>query len=241
MNTQTIPQLAPRDWEAVERAYIATKHYLVVDEILTEDACTRLRDALVSHWGWRKRDWIREHLYNAEPDIPEIRFLADELRAALPTVLGETVLTSHWALMYTKNSSGPIHVDLRGTTVNMWLTPDEYNLDPSGGGLLIWDRKAPVDAIPRDQDDHDWAHRYLDGATVERIPYRCNRAVLFDGRTFHQTDALAFRDAGPLSRRINLTMQFDTPENVEQRLSEFAAVVARKWEGGERTIERTDS
>jgi hypothetical protein len=31
----------------------------------------------------------------------------------------------------------------RNPRVNFWITPDEANLDPEGGGLVIWDRRTP--------------------------------------------------------------------------------------------------
>ena len=29
--------------------------------------------------------------------------------------------------------------------VNFWITPDAANLDPASGGLVIWDKAAPLD------------------------------------------------------------------------------------------------
>ena len=31
------------------------------------------------------------------------------------------------------------------STSNFWITPDEANLDPQGGGLEVWDVEAPLD------------------------------------------------------------------------------------------------
>jgi hypothetical protein len=29
--------------------------------------------------------------------------------------------------------------------VNFWITPDDANLDPERGGLIVWDVAAPLD------------------------------------------------------------------------------------------------
>ena len=36
-----------------------------------------------------------------------------------------------------------IHADDAVVNVNFWITPDEANLDPQSGGLLVWDVAAP--------------------------------------------------------------------------------------------------
>ena len=44
-----------------------------------------------------------------------------------------------------------------------------------------------------------------------RVPYRANRAVIFDSDLFHETDRIAFKE-GYLNRRINITMLFGRRE-----------------------------
>ena len=43
------------------------------------------------------------------------------------------------------------------------------------------------------------------------VPYRANRAVIFDSDLFHETDQIAFKE-GYLNRRINITMLYGTRE-----------------------------
>ena len=45
------------------------------------------------------------------------------------------------------------------------------------------------------------------GAKPTTIPYRANRAVIFDSDLFHETDAIRFQD-GYANRRINVTMLY---------------------------------
>jgi hypothetical protein len=43
------------------------------------------------------------------------------------------------------------------------------------------------------------------------VPYRANRAVIFDSDLFHETDRIAFKD-GYLNRRINITLLYGRRE-----------------------------
>ena len=40
-----------------------------------------------------------------------------------------------------------------------------------------------------------------------KVPYRANRAVIFDSDLFHATDTIRFKE-GYLNRRINVTMLY---------------------------------
>ena len=45
------------------------------------------------------------------------------------------------------------------------------------------------------------------GAKPITVPYRANRAVIFDSDLFHETDNIDFQE-GYLNRRINITMLY---------------------------------
>ena len=45
------------------------------------------------------------------------------------------------------------------------------------------------------------------GASSLRIPYRCNRAAIFDSDLFHRTDDFRFRP-GYANRRVNVTLLY---------------------------------
>ena len=84
------------------------------------------------------------------------------------------------------------------------------NLEPEGGGLLVYPHKAPADwEFERFNRDPAAIMKFLDakGSAPIRVPHRANRAVIFDSDLFHATDALRFRE-GYLSRRINITMLY---------------------------------
>jgi hypothetical protein len=103
-----------------------------------------------------------------------------------------------------------IHADEAAVNVNFWITPDEANRDPEHGGLIVWDKAAPLDwNFDRFNNDADAARRFLHGADARArtIPHRTNRAVIFDSNLFHATDRFAFRP-GYTNRRINITLLY---------------------------------
>jgi hypothetical protein len=103
-----------------------------------------------------------------------------------------------------------MHADQAAVNVNFWITPDEANLNPDRGGIVIYNANAPADWDAADYNGNDPRVRdvlaRVDAKPVV-VPYRANRAVIFDSDLFHETDVLAFKE-GYLNRRINLTMLF---------------------------------
>jgi hypothetical protein len=137
--------------------------------------------------------------------------IAAELAARLPEIFHGAKLTEMWAYKYDATGSGiELHADSAAVNVNFWVTPDEANLDPERGGLEVWNREAPTDwNFERYNNDQAAIRAYLQasGAQSVRVPYRRNRAVVFNSDLFHRTDDYRFRDSYA-DRRINITMLF---------------------------------
>jgi len=137
--------------------------------------------------------------------------IAEELRLALPRIFGRHPLRRLWAFKYDSRLGGiPLHADAAAINVNFWLTPDAANRDPEGGGLVVWDRRAPADCdFGRFVKDEAAIRARLqeNGARAVAVPYRQNRAVIFDSDLYHETGPLDFRD-GYENRRLNVTMLF---------------------------------
>jgi len=142
---------------------------------------------------------------------PLLLQIAEELRQALPRIFGRHPLQRLWAFKYDSRASGiPIHADAAAVNVNFWLTPDEANRDPAGGGLIVWDKRAPADCdFGRFVKDESAIRAALkeNGAQAVAVPYRQNRGVLFNSDLYHETAPLDFRD-GYENRRINVTMLY---------------------------------
>ena len=107
-----------------------------------------------------------------------------------------------------------IHADEAAVNVNFWITPDDANLDPDHGGLVVWDKVAPLDwNFDQYNGDVELPRRFLKeaGARSVTVPYRANRAVIFDSDLFHETDTITFKD-GYENRRLNVTLLYGRRE-----------------------------
>lgn len=142
---------------------------------------------------------------------PLLLQVADELRALLPEVLGNKPLSQAWAFRSVE-AAGTIeaHSDDADVSINFWLTPDDANLDPAHGGMQLCLAVPPADwKVTGYEDDRQRTIGFLQrhGNEVLRVPYRQNRAVLFNSRLVHFSDAPTFA-ADYEGRRLNVTMLF---------------------------------
>lgn len=200
---------------AIEARYRATGPGIVhVDELLTRAALDGLRQFCLNGMMWNRYRYANGYLGAFIEDgfvAPLLTQVAAELRRALPNLLGPHPLQKLWAFKYDSKVSGiPIHADFAAINVNFWLTPDDANLDPAGGGLDIWDKEAPADwDFSKFNNDVPAIRRFLveSGARRLSIPYRQNRAAIFNSDLFHETAGVNFRP-GYENRRINVTMLF---------------------------------
>ena len=137
--------------------------------------------------------------------------IAEELRQAMPRIFGRHPLQRLWAFKYDSRPGGiPLHADAAAVNVNFWLTPDAANRDPEGGGLIVWDKRAPADCdFGRFVKDESAIRSALqeNGARTVAVPYRQNRCVMFNSDLYHETAPLDFRE-GYENRRINVTMLY---------------------------------
>ena len=190
---------------------------VVIDNLLTDAALDELR-----RFCWGSTVWRSVYPGGYLGAMPEHGFacpllaqIADELRSAYPAVLGEHPLLQFWGFKYDSRLSGiAIHADFAAVNVNFWITPDDANLDPESGGLVVWDAPAPLGwDFAKYNDDVPAARDFLAraGARPVTIPHRANRAVIFDSDLFHETDRIAFKD-GYLNRRINITLLYGRRE-----------------------------
>ncbi len=205
---------------AAARWVASRPQIVVIDDILTPAAFDGLRRFCLGSTVWR-RAYDGGYL-GALPEqgfaCPLLAQIAGELRASYPAIFSNHPLHYLWGFKYDASLSGiELHADKAAVNVNFWLTPDEANLDPGSGGLVVWDAAAPQDwDFRRYNGDTQACRAFLrDGnAKAVTIPYRANRAVIFDSDLFHETDVIAFRD-GYLNRRINVTLLYGrrTAEN----------------------------
>ena len=191
-----------------------------IDDFLSPKTLASLRDFLLGstiwfdffHTGGYMGTYLKDGL--ASPLILQI---AEDLRLKFPKIFKHHKLTQLWAYKYDsrardKNSFTGInaHADFAAVNVNFWITPKSANLDPSSGGLVVYNSEAPIDwAFEAYNNNQEKIREEIikSGGNKNIIPYNENRAVIFNSNLFHETDNIDFKD-GYENRRINVTMLF---------------------------------
>lgn len=186
---------------------------VVIDNLLSDEAVAELRRYCLGSRIWHT-PYAQGYL-GAFPEsgfaAPLLAQVAEEISTTFHDIFAAHPLRYHWAFKYDSSLDGiGIHADEAAVNVNFWITPDSANRDPESGGLVIWDKAAPLDwDFAKFNADEKAAYAFLEesGAREIRIPYRANRAVIFDSNLFHKTDTIRFAD-GYENRRINITMLY---------------------------------
>jgi len=204
------------DVAGIETRYHAKKPEIMhVDGLLRDEALASLRRFLLESTIW-KRDYPNGYVGAFLGDgfaCPLLLQIAEELRLKFPGVFKQHRLMQAWSFKQDNALTGlAMHADAAAVNVNFWLTPDDANLDPDHGGLIVWDREAPRDWNFREYNDARkepevlaWLERQ--GARAITIPYRQNRAVIFNSDLFHKSDRFRFKDEYE-SRRLNVTLLY---------------------------------
>ena len=211
------PAVTPGNTAAARQWRSKKPQIAVIDNLLTPEALDGLRRFCLEAPVWRK-PYDAGYL-GAFPEhgfaCPLLGQIAGELRDAFPAIFGAHPLLYMWGFKYDSRLGGiNIHADEAAVNVNFWLTPDRANLDPQSGGLVIWDVAAPLswDFAKFNRDTRairDFLAKAGSKSTI--VPYRANRAVIFDSDLFHETDVIRFKE-GYQNRRINVTMLFGRRE-----------------------------
>jgi hypothetical protein len=206
------------DWDRAA----ATERYrreriAVIDGFLVADALSALRRFCLDSTIWFDTNHARGARGYIGADgmdglaCPLLFQIAEELRAALPQVIGGLPLIKLWAFKYDSSLQGiDAHADAARVNVNFWITPDEACIDPAIGGMTVWDTPVPADwGFEAYNADPAALIRHVrsSGARAVEVPHRRNRAVVFDSALVHATQPLRFRP-GYANRRINLTLLF---------------------------------
>jgi len=202
------------DYEPIQQAISAGQlTSQVIDDFLTSDALEQIRKYCLESTVWRhpyKFGYVGAFPQDGFASI-SLFAIAEEFRTALGEPFDEYQLAQWWAFEYDTRLPGTdIHGDDAEFSLNLWITPDSANLDPTKGGLVVWDKTAPNDWSFDDYNSGgERVRQYLRDTNAEStiIPYRENRAVLFKGHLFHRTDDFTFAP-GFTNRRRSVTLLF---------------------------------
>lgn len=200
------------DFNYVAETYQKSK-FIVVDDFLNPEVIARLRQfALITnvrHANYAEYgaiDFAKDALW-----FPLLSNISHDMAAAMPGIFNNHPFRRAWAFIHNNTGKGcGLHADPAAVNVNLWVTPDEFCVDKDRNGLVVWNKQPPA----------DWPHgkynaggfecrEYLanENANPSQVPYKCNRAIIFDSGYFHETDGVGF-SGGYEGRRINYTFLY---------------------------------
>ena len=139
--------------------------------------------------------------------------LTHNLKTTFQKIFKNLNLTEAWIYKYDSDYDGiNVHADEAKVNVNFWITPEESNLNSKNGGLIIWDKFPKKDW---GFEDYNYIKNSSDiekmlnenNAKEIKIPYRENRAVIFNSKLFHATDKYNFKN-NFVDRRLNVTLLY---------------------------------
>jgi len=206
-----------KNWLDVEDEYLnSTNQIMYIDDFLSDEALVELREFCLVSKVWYK-DYHNKYLgaFSSSGFISPIHLqIAIDLQQKLPKLFGPHKLGKFWGFKYdsTLGKGINIHADFAIHNLNFWITPDEYNNNKNSGGLKVYDAPAPDNWTFQDYNNNsNKVYKFLkdNNANCTNVPYKFNRAVLFNSAYFHETDEIDFKDEY-VGRRINNTYLFGT-------------------------------
>ncbi|MGF6231242.1 tetratricopeptide (TPR) repeat protein [Inquilinus ginsengisoli] len=229
------------DARAVENAYIdRPPGIVIIDNFLTDTALEAVRAFALQSTVWFANRYAYGRLgafFHEGFACPLLVQIAEELRDAFPRVIGDLYpLRQLWGFKNCEDlpADATVHADFAAVNVNFWITPNDANLDPLSGGMVVYGVDAPS------HWDFETYNGRLDiikpflkrqGAQSITIPYRQNRAIIFNSDLFHATSKVHFR-SGYENHRINITMLYgDRTDDIHHRTrsSEHPSAAYGSW------------
>jgi tetratricopeptide (TPR) repeat protein len=206
----------------VENQYTSKANGLVVvDDFLSEEALKNVRLFCLESTIWSANRYAYGRLgafFQDGFNCPLLLQIAERLRETIPRIITNRYpLRQLWGFKNDQNlpAGSTTHADFAAVNVNFWITPQDANLDANSGGLIVYNVDAPLSWDFKTYNYRkDIIDSFLEGkrASFMNIPYRQNRAIIFNSDLFHASAGLRFKP-GYKNRRINITMLYGDREN----------------------------
>lgn len=220
--TDRVARALSNSWNAadVEGQYIERQPGItVIDNFLTAEALQELRNFCLESTVWFHNRYAYGRLgafFQDGFNCPLLLQISEELRARLTRVIGDRYpLRQLWGFKNTQPLPADVttHADFAAVNVNLWITSEDANLDEHSGGLVLYDVDAPMNWDFDTYNGSDSITPYLrrQRSKAVTIPYRHNRAIVFNSDLFHGTDAVSFRSEYQ-HHRTNVTMLYGNRE-----------------------------
>lgn len=212
--------LGENDYADIERRYLEGRPPVVaIDNFLSPEALKALRRYSEEATVW-KLSAGEGYLGALLPEgfaPPVLLEITEQLRRAMPQVIGDYPLLQAWGFKYDQRLQGiNMHADFAKVNVNFWITPEDGCTDKNTGGMVVYDVPAPESWTFADYNVNQTKMRAFleaNNAKSMRVPFRENRCVIFDSSLIHITDELHFKP-GYTNRRVNVTLLYGRARHI---------------------------
>ena len=183
-----------------------------MDDFFPDEICEKLRHKILNSDNYNASYWDYKSLDFDHPDIEteSLKDISDKYVVPKISLVKASQYFRSWSFLYDNVASGVwAHADPSFININVWVTPDECVYDHNKNGLKIYKKKAPKEWTWDQYNRSDLLiGDFLKGSKYDIIPYKCNRAVIFRGDTFHETDNVHMKP-GHENKRVNYTFLYD--------------------------------
>ena len=220
-----LPKVNPLSEEEIAKITVEymENDIVVVDNFLNIEVLEEIYRYCVESTIWHVSDkslFVGSY-WNEGLSHPLLIDVAKDIAKIFPFV-GDLPLVHMWAYNFdpkttTRRKGIDHHMDAAEVNLNLWLTPDEANLDPDSGGLIVFlkhlldPENNPLNKTFafHEVQNGEFGRHFLNGSEHLNVtvPYKRNRVVIFDSALWHTTDDFNFAP-GHENRRINLTFLF---------------------------------
>ena len=202
------------NFSEIEMTYTSSNpEIVVIDDFLTQDFLEDLRVffrcANIFKYPY-SRGYIGAFLGKGMANKALLEF-STELKNSLKKIFLNYYLSQAWSFKYDTNREGiGVHADDARVNVNFWITNDSANTNSDYGGMIIW-KKTPHEAASfkdfNSLESMEKIKEEVKDTDFMRIPYKSNRAVIFNSKLYHVTDKIEFKD-NYKDRRVNVTFLY---------------------------------
>ncbi len=202
------------NFNEIEMMYTSSDpEIVVIDDFLTQDFLEDLRVffrcANIFKYPY-SRGYIGAFIGKGMANKALLEF-STELKKSLKKIFLNYYLSQAWSFKYDAKREGiGVHADDAKVNVNFWITNDSANTNSDNGGMIIWKKTPNDNASFKDFNSLDSIDKIKDevkDTDFMRIPYKSNRAVIFNSKLYHVTDKIEFKD-NYKDRRVNVTFLY---------------------------------
>jgi len=174
----------------------------IIDNFFPDDVCTRLRNFMLEKKSYDElyADYAAVNFYDRTDEVNYIQDKIIELK-------NFSYLRS-WSFIYRNFARGVLpHADPARYTLSIWVSLDESILDWRENGLNVYMVKPASENSEKYSNGYEYVYDVIKDVDPVRIPYKYNRAILFDSLYIHSSGNVSMKP-GDIHRRVGYTYLF---------------------------------